>query len=282
MIRNTLDFFLTAGRDAKRTKPFSVNVKAALAKAAESLLWTKCRLSRSYRWSPKEGVAEKWNYRQINNIVGRDHQGIKRLVNPGNWGFGSFNTARQTIKDAGKLWTWSGKDKFREWKGANQRQVHQPNLWSSCMNSVPHLQVSPSPLQPSFCQHNRQEKWKGSFPFCIAAQIPPCFFEPMNVSNSSGSPTWEWALAPCIRQFSPACQPKQITWVYTYDSFKYWKPYHYVLSMWLYRWWTNRIVYLPCSCCHPTSSVPQDYLCLHVIKSCLACFCEQSAVPNCC
>ena len=33
----------------------------------------------------------------LNNIVEQDHRFIKRLVNPG-MGFGSFNTARRTIK----------------------------------------------------------------------------------------------------------------------------------------------------------------------------------------
>ncbi len=33
----------------------------------------------------------------LNNIVEQDHRGIKRLVKPG-MGFGSFNTARRTIK----------------------------------------------------------------------------------------------------------------------------------------------------------------------------------------
>jgi transposase-like protein len=33
----------------------------------------------------------------LNNIVEQDHRFIKRLVNPG-MGFGSFNTARRTLK----------------------------------------------------------------------------------------------------------------------------------------------------------------------------------------
>ncbi len=33
----------------------------------------------------------------LNNIVKQDHRGIKRLVKP-RMGFGSFNTARQTIR----------------------------------------------------------------------------------------------------------------------------------------------------------------------------------------
>ncbi len=33
----------------------------------------------------------------LNNIVEQDHRGIKRLVKPG-MGFGSFNTARRTIR----------------------------------------------------------------------------------------------------------------------------------------------------------------------------------------
>ncbi len=35
--------------------------------------------------------------RYLNNIVEQDHRAIKRLVNPG-MGFGSFNTARRTLR----------------------------------------------------------------------------------------------------------------------------------------------------------------------------------------
>ncbi len=47
-----------------------------------------------------EELAQKVELRQekyLNNIVEQDHRGIKRLVNPG-MGFGSFNTARRTLK----------------------------------------------------------------------------------------------------------------------------------------------------------------------------------------
>jgi transposase-like protein len=48
----------------------------------------------------KEELSEKVELRQnkyLNNIVEQDHRAIKRLVKPG-VGFGSFNTARRTIK----------------------------------------------------------------------------------------------------------------------------------------------------------------------------------------
>lgn len=48
----------------------------------------------------KEQLLQKVELRQkkyLNNIVEQDHRGIKRLVKPG-MGFGSFNTARRTIK----------------------------------------------------------------------------------------------------------------------------------------------------------------------------------------
>ena len=48
----------------------------------------------------KEELPELVELRQnkyLNNIVEQDHRGIKRLVKPG-MGFGSFNTARRTIK----------------------------------------------------------------------------------------------------------------------------------------------------------------------------------------
>ena len=48
----------------------------------------------------KEELPESVELRQnkyLNNIVEQDHRGIKRLVEPG-MGFGSFNTAKRTIK----------------------------------------------------------------------------------------------------------------------------------------------------------------------------------------
>ena len=48
----------------------------------------------------KEELFEQVELRQnkyLNNIVEQDHRGIKRLVKPG-MGFGSFNTARRTIR----------------------------------------------------------------------------------------------------------------------------------------------------------------------------------------
>ena len=48
----------------------------------------------------EEMIPETCELRQnkhLNNIVEQDHRFIKRLVNPG-MGFGSFNTARQTLR----------------------------------------------------------------------------------------------------------------------------------------------------------------------------------------
>lgn len=65
---NTLDFLLTVKRDASAAKRFFLS----------------------------EQVELRQN-KYLNNIVEQDHPGIKRLVKPG-MGFGSFNTARRTIK----------------------------------------------------------------------------------------------------------------------------------------------------------------------------------------
>ena len=42
-------------------------------------------------------LVELQQNKYLNNLVEQDHRGIKRLVKPG-MGFGSFNTARRTIK----------------------------------------------------------------------------------------------------------------------------------------------------------------------------------------
>ncbi|MDZ4876898.1 MAG: IS6 family transposase ISAcma1 [Chroococcidiopsis cubana SAG 39.79] len=100
---NTLDFLLTAKRDAEAAKRFfrktlnavhtqeprviNVDKNAAYPKAIDEL-------------KDKEELFEQVELRQnkyLNNIVEQDHRGIKRLVKPG-MGFASFNTARRTIK----------------------------------------------------------------------------------------------------------------------------------------------------------------------------------------
>jgi transposase-like protein len=100
---NTLDFLLTARRDAKAAKRFfrkalsaahnqeprviNVDKNAAYPKAIDEL-------------KEKEEWSEQVELRQnkyLNNLIEQDHRGIKRLTKPG-MGFGSFNTARRTIK----------------------------------------------------------------------------------------------------------------------------------------------------------------------------------------
>ncbi len=97
---NTLDFLLTAKRDATAAKRFfrkttlkaihtfcprviTVDKNAAYPKAINELKHKK--------QLPKKVKLRQKKY--LNNIVEQDHRGIKRLVKPG-MGFGSFNTAR--------------------------------------------------------------------------------------------------------------------------------------------------------------------------------------------
>ncbi len=100
---NTLDFLLTAKWDAQAAKrsfckalkathtqePRVINVdkNAAYPKAIEEL---KAEKELSLR-------VELSQNKYLNNIVEQDHTGIKRLTRAG-MGFGSFNTARRTIK----------------------------------------------------------------------------------------------------------------------------------------------------------------------------------------
>ncbi len=72
----------------------------------EIILWGVrwyCSCPISYRvdeLQEKEELSEKVELRQnkyLNNIIEQNHRFIKRLVKPG-MGFGSFNTARRTIK----------------------------------------------------------------------------------------------------------------------------------------------------------------------------------------
>ena len=100
---NTIDFLLTAKRDAPAAKRFfrkalravhtqeprviNVDKNAAYPKAIDEL-------------KEKEELAESVELRQskyLNNIVEQDHRAIKRLVKPG-MRFGSFNTARRALR----------------------------------------------------------------------------------------------------------------------------------------------------------------------------------------
>jgi transposase-like protein len=100
---NTLDFLLTAKRDATAAERFfrktlsathtqtprviNVDKNAAYPKAADTL-------------KTKEVLPESTQLRQnkyLNNWVEQDHRFIKRLTKPG-MGFHSFNTARRTLR----------------------------------------------------------------------------------------------------------------------------------------------------------------------------------------
>ncbi len=100
---NTLDFMLSAKPDARAAERFfrkalntshnleprviNVDKNAAYPKAIDEL-------------KAEETIPETCELRQnkyLNNIVEQDHRFIKRLVNPA-MGFGSFNTARRTLR----------------------------------------------------------------------------------------------------------------------------------------------------------------------------------------
>jgi transposase-like protein len=100
---STLEFMLSAKRDARAAERFfrkalkayhnqsprviNVDKNAAYPPAIDSLkadeILTKATELRRVKY--------------LNNIVEQDHRFIKRLVNPG-MGFGSFNTARRTLR----------------------------------------------------------------------------------------------------------------------------------------------------------------------------------------
>jgi transposase-like protein len=100
---NTLDFMLSAKRDARAAerffrkamnaahnqKPRVINVdkNAAYPPAVDELKADQTL----------EETTELRPVKYLNNIVEQDHRAIKRLVNPG-MGFSSFNTARRTIR----------------------------------------------------------------------------------------------------------------------------------------------------------------------------------------
>jgi len=99
----TLDFMLSAKRDAKAAKRFfkkvlkarhtstprviNVDKNAAYPSAVDDL--------KAEETLPNETELRPVKY--LNNMIEQDHRRIKRLVKPG-LGFGSFNTVRRTLK----------------------------------------------------------------------------------------------------------------------------------------------------------------------------------------
>ena len=121
---NTLDFLLTAKRDAAAAKRFFRKTLKALHTSSPRVitvernaadptaideLKAKSELPKSLKLRQKrkaaviillgfpQQTADFSRQKYLNNLVEQDHRGIKRLVKPG-MGFGSFNTARRTIK----------------------------------------------------------------------------------------------------------------------------------------------------------------------------------------
>ena len=100
---NTLDFLLTAKRDAKAAKRFLRKVLNASHTIAPRVI----TVDKNAAYPPAiealkadESLPNSTETRQrkyLNNLVEQDHRFIKRRTRPG-LGFGSFNTARRTLK----------------------------------------------------------------------------------------------------------------------------------------------------------------------------------------
>lgn len=100
---NTLDFLLTAKRDAAAAKRFFCKTLRALHTSSPRVITVDKNAAYPKainELKAKEELPQNVKLRQkkyLNNIIEQDHRRIKRLVKPG-MGFGSFNTARRTIK----------------------------------------------------------------------------------------------------------------------------------------------------------------------------------------
>ncbi|MEM9148934.1 MAG: IS6 family transposase [Cyanobacteria bacterium P01_F01_bin.3] len=100
---NTLDFMLSAKRDAKATKRFLSKV----LNASHTIEPRAITVDKNAAYPPAiaelkqdDALPEATEIRQrkyLNNTVEQDHRFIKRCSNPG-LGFNSFNTARRTLK----------------------------------------------------------------------------------------------------------------------------------------------------------------------------------------
>ena len=100
---NTLDFLLSAKRDTNAAKRFFLKVLKGTHTQEPRVI----NVDKNPSYPPaieqmKESgiLPENTKLRQVkylNNIVEQDHRGVKHLINPG-MSFGSFNSARRTIK----------------------------------------------------------------------------------------------------------------------------------------------------------------------------------------
>jgi transposase, IS6 family len=100
---NTIDFLLTARRDARAAQRFLI--KALKASHAQKPRVINVDKNPAYPSAVKslqsaQVLSPSTELRQVkylNNMVEQDHRGVKHLINPG-MGFGSFNSAKRTIK----------------------------------------------------------------------------------------------------------------------------------------------------------------------------------------
>ena len=100
---NTIDFLLSAKRDTNAAKRFFI--KALKAPHTQEPRVINVDKNPSYppateQLKKSRILSENTELRQIkylNNMVEQDHRGVKHLTNPG-MSFGSFNSARKTIK----------------------------------------------------------------------------------------------------------------------------------------------------------------------------------------
>ena len=100
---NTIDFLLTARRDTEAAKRFFIKA----LKESHTQEPRVINVDKNPSYPPAIEQLKKSNVlpndtelrqvKYLNNMVEQDHRGVKHLINPG-MNFGSFNSARRTIK----------------------------------------------------------------------------------------------------------------------------------------------------------------------------------------
>lgn len=100
---NTLDFMLSAKWNSKAAERFFLKVLKATHTQCLRVITVDKNTAYPKAFNTFKGdetLSETTQLRQkkyLNNIIEQDYQAVKRLTNAG-MAFGSFNTARQTIK----------------------------------------------------------------------------------------------------------------------------------------------------------------------------------------
>lgn len=134
---NTLDFMLNAKRDGKAADRFFRKVLKAKHTQMPRVITVDKNAAYPVAIVALKGdetLAAETELRQskyLLNVIEQDHRAIKRIVKP-MMGFGSFNTARQTLRglEAMNMIRFGQVSGIEQANSVSKSEIHRKNLWS--------------------------------------------------------------------------------------------------------------------------------------------------------